>query len=142
MEALAPIPEPQAQAEGKAAPDNEHAAYYIPATPIGELVPPLYPPAALAEHCGDCAIFVTLAIDAEGQVAEVSPSWQRLNVPVRHSDEFMDAIKAQVRTWRFEPARIVYWQRQADGEMKYLYAEKVPSRADLKFTFHEGNAGG
>ena len=109
----------------------------IPPTSIGELARPVYPPEALAAHAGRCVIYATITIDAPGAVTEVLTSWQRLNIPNRYSDQFLEAAKAGVRKWKFEPARLVYYQKVGGDDLKYLRAEAVPSRTDVKFTFEE-----
>jgi hypothetical protein len=68
-------------------------------------------------------------------VSEVIPSWQRLNVPNAYSDEFLAAIRVAARNWRFEPARLVYWEKTGDEDLKYLYAVVVAARTDIKVTF-------
>jgi outer membrane biosynthesis protein TonB len=112
----------------------------IPPSFIGELAKPIYPPAALAAHAGECVLYVTITIDPNGTVSEVAPSWQRVNVPSRYSDAFLDAVKAAVRSWKFEPARNVYWEKDAGGDLRYLSTETLSARTDIKFTFEASGA--
>ena len=138
IELLAPIAAPQAGTDAKVSAAQDLWVDRIPPSLIGEMTKPAYPAGALAAHVGDCVVFVTITIDTAGRVSEVAPSWQRLSIPNRHSAEFMDAVAAAARQWRFEPARLVYWEREPNGENKYLYAEVVPAKTDVKLTFREG----
>jgi hypothetical protein len=107
----------------------------IPPSIIGNLVAPVYPPAALASHAGECTIYATLTIDTRGMVSEVSSTWQRVNIPNAFSDEFIEAIRIAVKRWRFEPARNVYWEKDGSGDLKYMSTETRPSKIDIKFIF-------
>jgi hypothetical protein len=112
----------------------------IPPSVIGQLAKPSYPAAALAAHAGECVVYVTITIGVDGVVSEVRPSWQRINVPNRFSDEFLKSIEAAVGGWRFEPARNVFWEKQPDGELKYISTETLAARTDIKFTFEASGA--
>jgi len=65
------------------------------------------------------------------------PSWQRLNIPNRFSDEFLDAVKPR---WHLEirarPARLL--GETANDDLKYLSTETISVRTDVKFTFGPG----
>jgi outer membrane biosynthesis protein TonB len=132
---LAPIPSPSAKTDRKAEASKDIVVDEIPPSAIGELARPVYPHDALAAGAGECAVYVTVAIDRDGRVSEVTPSWDRLNIPSRYSGAFLEAVRVAVDGWRFEPARLVYWERVAGEENKYLYAETVPAKTDVKFTF-------
>ncbi len=135
IQLLAPIAAPQAGTQRQAEASKTVFIDAIPPSLIGEMARPDYPAGALAAHVGPCVVYVTITIDTAGRVSELTPSWQRLNVPNRFSEEFMDAIRAATQRWRFEPARNVYWERKPGEDNKYLYAEVVPSRSDIAFTF-------
>lgn len=107
----------------------------IPPSIIGDLAKPVYPATALAAHAGECVVFATITIDSKGTVSEVRPSWQRLNIPSRFSEEFFEAVRVAVQSWRFEAARNVYWEKEAAGELKYLNTEVPSVQTDVKFTF-------
>jgi outer membrane biosynthesis protein TonB len=107
----------------------------IPPSFIGQLTSPVYPASALAAHAGECVVFVTITIGVDGTVSEVRPSWQRMYIPSRFSDTFLEAIKEAVGNWRFQPARNVYWEKQTDGELKYISNETLAAQTDVKFTF-------
>lgn len=132
---LEPIAPPQAAASKDGQASNPMVVNHIPPSPIGDLADPVYPAAALAAHAGSCAVFVTITIDAKGEVTEVSPSWQRFNMPNRFSEQFLAAVEDAVRGWRFEPARNVYWQKVAGEDYRYISTETIPVRTDIKFTF-------
>jgi hypothetical protein len=135
MEMLDPIAAPQATTDKKAEPSSAIVVVDIPPTFKGEIAKPVYPPAALAAHAGIHVVYVTITIDTTGIVTEIAPSWQRLNIPDRFSDDFLEAVRTAVRAWRFEPARYVYWRKTPDGDLAYSYAETVPAKTDIKFTF-------
>jgi outer membrane biosynthesis protein TonB len=107
----------------------------IPPSLKGELSRPAYPSTALMAHAGGCVIYATVTIDTTGAVSEVTPSWRRLNIPNRYSDDFLAAVKETVRKWHFEPARHVYWKIMKDGDLSYIRTETVPAMIDVKFTF-------
>lgn len=135
VELLEPIPDPSGTAKGQAEREENVVIVAIDPSLIGELVKPVYPRDALVARAGECIIFVTITIDTDGRVADVRNSWQRLNVPNRFSDRFLEAVKTAVGKWRFEPARNVYWQKDPNGELKYVRTEIVAARTDIKFTF-------
>jgi hypothetical protein len=133
LEPVAP-PTPKSDAKGDA---NAGSTIINPVPPsvIGSLAKPEYPASALAAHAGECVVFATITIGPAGTVTEVVPSWQRVNIPNRFSEQFLEAVRQAVRSWRFEPARDVYWEKDASGDLKYVRTETVPSRVDIKFTF-------
>lgn len=107
----------------------------IPPSIVGELSKPAYPADALAAHAGGCVIFATITIDTKGNVSDVHPSWGRLSIPGRFSEAFFGAVRDAVRDWRFEPARNVYWEKEENGELRYLNTEVLTVQTDVKFTF-------
>jgi hypothetical protein len=107
----------------------------IPPSVVGQLASPVYPAAALAAHAGECVVYVTITIGIDGTVSEVRPSWRRMNIPDRFSDAFLEAIRVAVGSWRFEPARNVFWGKRPDGELKYISTETLAAQTDIKFTF-------
>jgi len=135
IELLEPIASPQAKTSRKVEASKDIVVDEIAPSLIGEMTKPIYPPDALAARAGECVIYVTITIDAKGRVSDVTPSWDRLNLPGRFTEAFLEAIRVAVASWNFEPTRLVYWERSGTDENKYLYAEVVPSRTDIKFTF-------
>jgi hypothetical protein len=135
IEVLEPMATPQPGTTHKAEASSDIIVDDLSPSLIGELAKPAYPANALAAHVGECFVFVTVTIDAKGAVSEAVLSWGRLNIPNRYSEEFLEAARTAVRSWRFEPARLVYWKRNGTGEPSYLYTEIVPAKADIKFTF-------
>jgi hypothetical protein len=133
LEPIAPTT-PKSDAKGEASAENIFVNP-IPPSLIGSLAKPEYPAPALAAHAGECVVFATITIGPAGTVTEVVPSWQRVNIPNRFSEQFLDAVREAVRSWRFEPARDVYWEKDANGDLKYVRTETVPARVDIKFTF-------
>jgi hypothetical protein len=141
IEMLEPIspPTPSSDAKGEASVGST-IVNPIPPSVVGSLAKPEYPPSALAAHAGECVVFVTITIGPSGTVSEVVPSWQRVNIPNRFSGQYLDAIRQAVRSWRFEPARDVYWEKDAGGDLKYVRTETVPAKVDIKFTFDPSGA--
>ncbi len=137
---LEPIAAPEAGTDKQGEASKKIVENEIPPSSIGELTRPAYPAEALAARAGKCVVFVTITIDARGIVTEVSPTWQRLSIPNRFSDEFLDAVKVAVRSWRFEPARVVSWEKTGNDDLKYLGTETVSARTDVKFTFEASGA--
>ncbi|HZZ19762.1 MAG TPA: hypothetical protein VFE25_10355 [Opitutaceae bacterium] len=136
VEMLEPIRDPQPKTDKK----GEATMSDVLVNPIGpeskgELARPVYPPAALAGHAGRYVVNATILIDTNGVVTEVRPTWQRMNIPGPYSDLFFAAAKAAISTWRFEPARNVYWRKNGDADPLYLYAEAIEARTDVRFTF-------
>ncbi len=107
----------------------------IPPSIEGNLTAPAYPPAALAAHAGECVVYATLTIDNRGTVSDVTPSWKRVNIPNAYSDQFFDAIRVALREWKFEPARNVYWEKDGNGDLRYMNTETIAAKIDVKFTF-------
>jgi hypothetical protein len=141
FEMLEPIVAPPAKSDAKGETQATNIVINpIPPSFIGNLTKPVYPPDALAGHAGGCVVFVTITIDPKGIVSDVAPSWQRVNIPSRFSDQFIDAIRSAVRSWRFEPARNVYWENDGSGELRYLSTETISAKTDIKFTFEASGA--
>lgn len=107
----------------------------IPPTFKGELARPVYPAAALAAHAGQYVVNATVTIGTNGAVTEVSPTWQRMNVPGPFSALFFDAVRTAVSQWSFEPARNVYWKKNGDADPLYVNAETIVAKIDVRFTF-------
>ncbi len=136
FELLEPIaaPPPKSDAKGEVTPSNI-VINPIPPSFIGNPLEPIYPPGALAANAGECVVYVTITIDNKGTVSEVAPSWQRVNIPNRFSDQFIDAIGVALHSWKFEPARNVYWEKNGDGDLRYLSTETQSAKIDIKFIF-------
>jgi hypothetical protein len=136
IELLEPIrePPPVSGAKGDITPTDVFINE-IPPSIVGELAGPVYPAQALAAHAGACVVFATITIDTKGNVSDVHPSWQRLNIPGKFSEAFFEAVREAVSRWKFEPARNVYWERDKNDELKYLNTEALTVQTDVKFTF-------
>ena len=135
IEMLEPLNPPTANAKGTASIEDNKVVNALDPELIGDLAKPVYPPNAMAGHAGRCIVFVTITISTAVEVSEVIPSWQRLNIPNRYSNDFLEAVRAATRKWKFKPARNVYWEKDPSGDLKYKGTEIVPARIDIKFTF-------
>ncbi len=132
---LEPIPALQATSQRRAEASSDLYAEEIPPRAEGELADPTYPPEALKARAGEVVVYVTVTIDTTGAVTDVIPSWGRINIPSRFSEEFIAAVRSCVQKWKFEPARVVYWAKDGDQERRYLYTETIAAKTDVKFTF-------
>jgi hypothetical protein len=135
LEPVAPPP-PKSDAKGTVS-DTDVVINQIPPSVIGDLAKPVYPADALAAKAGECVVYATIIIDSTGTVSEVRPSWQRMNIPGRFSDQFFEAIRKAVSRWKFEPARNEYYQKHPDGYLTYVSTEMIAAQTDIKFTFEE-----
>lgn len=135
MELLTPISEPAPASERKLDFASGLAAESTPPEVIGELRRPVYPSEALTAHPGIYVVNVTVTIDAAGWVSEVEPTWNRLNPPNPYSDLLLGAVRAAAASWRFIPARHVYWRKNAGGELVYDHADAMVCETDLRFVF-------
>jgi hypothetical protein len=135
MELLTPISEPAPASERKLDFSTGVAAESTPPEAIGELRKPEYPPAALTARPGTYVANVTVTIDASGLVSEVEPTWNRLTPPNPYSEQLLAAVRAAAASWRFIPARHVYWRKNKDGEPVYDHADAVVCETDLRFVF-------
>jgi hypothetical protein len=135
VELVEPLSLRQAAAKGRAEAKSGLVAEYTPPYPKGELAKPAYPPQALAARPGEVVVYLTIAIDDAGRVTEAIPSWGRVTLPNRYSEAFLAAACNCVLHWRFEPARVAYWERDNGEENRYLSSEAIPSRTDVKVTF-------
>jgi len=135
VEMLDPLAHAAGSSDKKVEVSRDLSAELDPPEVLGELAKPVYPDAALAAHAGQFVLFATITIDTKGAVSDVTPSWDRLNIPTKYSDQFLRAVKAAVGSWKFVPAHVVHWERHPNGDDKYLYSETVSAQVDVKFTF-------
>jgi hypothetical protein len=135
MELLTPLSEPAPTSERKLDFSTGLAAESTPPEAIGELRKPDYPPAALTAHPGTYVVNVTVTIDASGLVSEVAPTWNRITPPNPYSELLLAAVRSAAASWRFIPARHVYWRKDAGGEPVYDHADAVVCETDLRFVF-------
>ena len=135
VEMLEPLSHAQPTTDKKVTVERDPTEDSDPPEQIGELEKPVYPPAALAAHAGTYILYVTIIIDANGRVSEVTPSWDRVNLPSRYSEDFLAAVKTAAASWRFIPAHLVHWERHPNGTDRYLYSEIIPAQVDVRFTF-------
>jgi hypothetical protein len=135
MEILAPVGPPVPQSEQKLDFSTGIAAESIPPEAIGELAKPAYPLGALTAHPGTYLVNVTVTIGADGLVSEVEPTWNRLNPPNAYSEQLLAAVRTAAASWRFTPARHVYWRKDPQGNPVYDHADAVVCETDLRFTF-------
>ena len=109
------------------------------AEPINPLATPIYPARALAAKAGAATVGVKILVDAEGRVADVTPSVRTFTTPGRYAEDFFAAVQAAVKQWRFWPARIEHVEFvEAPGLVAYsrvIGTEKMETQFELSFTF-------
>jgi hypothetical protein len=132
---LPPQPSPNITRQQDAKPsDAEIKIVYIPPRTKKPLAEPLFP-SAVASSVVRREVFVTVIVDDSGRVSSVQRSLADLSVPIQDSEQFFDAIATAASAWEFEPARQVVWQKVSGEQDRYLYAEIVPARFDVRFVF-------
>lgn len=114
---------------------------YIPAHALQPLLPPAYPPAALAAGAGDYEAYITVTVDEQGTVTDVAPSWQRVRLAHPQAGAFLQAIKDAVARWELSPAHQVYYRPGPEGEDEYVRTEAVPETFEMRFAFEAAGAG-
>jgi hypothetical protein len=141
MQILEPIGSvsPAPKAHGKVEASAEEVVY-IPAQALKPLAPPAYPANALVAGTENCTLYVTVTIDGDGRVSDISRSWRGLSSPTPLYEEFFRSIVDVSRQWVLQGARQVYYTRSADGERLYQRTEKVSESFDMKFTFESTGA--
>ena len=113
--------------------------HFIEAEAIQPLATPAYPANALAAKVGLVTIGVRVTVDPEGRVSEISPSMLTFSTPTRYADEFEEAVRAALMTWRFHPAQRyrlrIFRSNEGGGPPKELERENTEASFDLAFTF-------
>ncbi len=138
---MLPAPRPLAPSPGtgpKATTgESDIRIVHVAARPRRTLPVPKYPPEALTARAGRFTAYITLTINEDGRVTDVQPSLARFALPNDYAAAFLQSIDEALATWDFDPARYVYWQRIANGDERYLRADAVPQRMEVRFTFTE-----
>jgi len=115
--------------------EGNYRVDYNPGYAKRALPKPTYPRDALTARTGNYVVYVTITIDESGHVTNAVRSLNDFALPSRFAADFFNAVQAAVLQWSFVPAHKIYWQRGANGEMKYIGAEPVPRTMELRFTF-------
>ena len=97
------------------------------ARPDLPLAVPIYPARALAAKAGRVIVGVRVIIDTTGQISSVAPSLRIFSTPGPFEDDFLEAVRAALRQWRFSPA---YQERLEDDKF-----EAIETYYDVAFTF-------
>lgn len=122
---------------------SEAKALFTPPNPLGKLVAPAYPPAALAAHAGRVKVVLQVTIGTEGRATQVTPALAGLPFASPFTDQFQAAAEAAVRQWRFEPAefrRLEPSDYRGTTIWSVTYAEKREMTVEVTFTFTESGA--
>lgn len=116
---------------------------FSPATPIGSLATPIYPPAALAAHAGRVRVMLQVTIGVDGRVTNATPTLSGIPFHGPFTAQFQAAAEAALAQWRFEPAEIRHIEpRDADGTTIWAMtgSEKEETTIEVDFTFAETGA--
>ena len=119
---------------------SEPKDIYSPATPIGSLATPIYPPAALVAHAGRVRVQLQVTIGVDGRVTNVGPSLAGVPFYGPFTAQFQAAAEAAVAQWRFEPAEVRHLEpRDAEGTTIWsvTQSEKREMTTEVAFTFTE-----
>jgi hypothetical protein len=113
----------------------------VDAQPIEPLAKPVYPKIARAAKLGVVTVAVQITIDAEGRVANVTPSLSQLAMPRRFSREFEDAVEAALAQWRFTPSELRHMEEAPGAEggtyLRLARREKIEAKGEVVFTFND-----
>lgn len=114
---------------------------FLPAAPVDENGPPLYPEALLSLGLPPQRLVVRLALDEHGQITDVTTNASASEADPRYQAVFEAAIRTAVECWRFKAAtQRVFVDSPPDGSgkppYKMLKAEiLVPTYFDMRFIF-------
>jgi hypothetical protein len=111
---------------------------YVDAKPIEPLAAPKYPPAALGAQKWPVSVTVNINVGTDGLVSYVGQSMAAVSIPTEFDREFLDAIKASLSQWRFEPAHLVHLAPQPNGPPMVVDFTDVETTFDVAFTFYPG----
>ena len=122
---------------------SEAKYIYTPASPIGKLATPAYPPAALAAHAGRAKVVLRITVGTDGAVTQITPALAGLPFANPFTDQFQAAAEAAVRQWRFEPAEVRRLE-PSDYRGTTIWSvtdsEKREMTVEVTFTFTETGA--
>jgi hypothetical protein len=132
-----PPPPPGSKTPGELA-VGDLSQRYVPAKPLGRLVPPVYPAPALGRMTGPAVVGVRITVDVNGRVSDVATSFAHYSTPGPFASEFRAAVETALAGWRFEPAEILHLETASDpiGDFQRVKSrEKVEAFAEVVFTF-------
>lgn len=102
------------------------------------VVLPVYPARALQAKAGRATVGVQVTVDPAGQVTDIGSSLLTYNPPGPFAEDFLEAVKAAVRQWRFFPAEVLQMETAKSGDFTYqriARRTKTETKLDLSFTF-------
>jgi outer membrane biosynthesis protein TonB len=111
---------------------------YRPAAPRRNQPPPVYPARALKAKAGAATVGVRVTVDVSGKVTDIGPSLLVFSAPGPYADDFLEAVKATVGRWQFNPAEILHMEHVETPQVFYdriARREPVEAQLDLAFTF-------
>ncbi|HEY1791491.1 MAG TPA: hypothetical protein VGG34_01120 [Opitutaceae bacterium] len=111
---------------------------YVDAKPIEPLAPPIYPHRALGLQKWPVTMTVSIKVGADGMVSYVGPSMSAVSFPTPFDQDFLEAIKAALSAWHFEPAHIASLEPQPDGSPLVTGLMDVEATLNVAFTFSPG----
>jgi hypothetical protein len=117
---------------------TEEVGAYVDAKPHEPLAAPTFPPGALGGLRRPHVMTVSIKVGADGLVSYLGPSLAAVSIPSEFDQDFVEAIKAALSQWRFEPAHLVRLSPQPDGTPIVTDFEDVEATFEVAFTFAPG----
>jgi outer membrane biosynthesis protein TonB len=114
---------------------TQRTGAFVDAKPIGQLVPPQYPPSALHGQKLPVTLTVTIRVGLDGSATYVGPSMVAVSIPSHSDQDFRNAIMAAISKWHFEPAILVHLEPGANGQPTVVDSEEVETTSEVTFTF-------
>ncbi|HEX3728648.1 MAG TPA: hypothetical protein VHV47_02505 [Opitutaceae bacterium] len=113
---------------------------FVDAKPIEPLAMPRYPARALAARAGAVTVRADLTISVDGTATAVAPDPLDLSGLSQYRQDFFDAIRAAVQSWRFEPAAIERLEPSASGQPVVTGITPQERAYVVEFKFSESGA--
>jgi hypothetical protein len=117
---------------------TEEAGAYVDAKPIEPLVSPKYPPIELGAQKWPVTMTVTIKVGTDGIASYVGPSMAAVSMPTQFDQQFLEAIKASLSQWRFEPAHLIRLAPRQNEPPIIVDLTDVDTTLDVAFTFSPG----
>jgi hypothetical protein len=108
---------------------------FVDARPIEPLAEPGYPPGFSLRAGETLTLVVRIVVGADGRVEDVRKSLADFSLPSAFSEQCLDAVKAAVAQWRFEPAQLAVVQPQPNGRPLIVSSTPTERPFEIAFTF-------
>jgi hypothetical protein len=108
---------------------------FVDAEPIEPLARPDWPDVKPSPRSLPLILKVRILVDEDGRVGGVTKSIADTSLASSFSSRCFDSIKAAVEQWRFEPARLMVLEPQADGRPLVVSSSLTGTSFEVAFTF-------